>query len=64
MFSLRGNVYTPEFYHDIQTLKHVAKESNLAPKMKKKVENTISKIEKHEQREKTPALDLRAMYGN
>ena len=63
MLSLRGNIYAfPD--SNTETLKMAAKGGNLPPKQKKKLEKTIQKLEKEEEREKTPALDLRAMYGN
>jgi len=61
---LRGNVYAPHISNDTNVLKEVIKGGNLPKEQKKKASQIIQKIEKEEKREKTPALDLRAMYGN
>ena len=61
---LRGNIYSPDVSTDTQVLREVIKGGNLAPKEKKKAERLVKSIEKEEEKEKKPALDLRAMYGN
>ena len=64
MLSLYGNVYSPSAPADTATLKQVVKGGNLAKPEKAKITKAINKIEKEEEKQKQPALDLRAMYGN
>ena len=61
---LRGNIYSPDVSTDTQVLREVIKGGNLPAKEKKKAERLVKSIEKEEEKEKKPALDLRAMYGN
>ena len=63
--SLFGNVYCPPGeIADIQVLREVVKGGNLKKEEKAKITKAINKVEKEEEKNKQPAVDLRAMYGN
>jgi hypothetical protein len=63
--SLFGNVYcSPGEIADTQVLREVVKGGNLGKKQKTEITKAIKSIEKEEEKNKQPAVDLRAMYGN
>ena len=63
--SLFGNVYcSPGEIADTQVLREVVKGGNLGKKQKTETTKAIKSIEKEEEKNKQPAVDLRAMYGN
>ena len=63
--SLFGNVYcSPGEIADTQVLREVVKGGNLEKKQKTEITKAIKSIEKEEEKNKQPAVDLRAMYGN
>ena len=64
MLSLRGNGFSPEISHDTRTIKQAKKGGNIEKKEKKRLTNVVQKIEQEEKKQKQPARDLRAMYGN
>ena len=64
MLSLHGNVFSPGHVNDTTVLKQMVKGGNLEKKKKAEVTKAINKIEKEEEKQKQPAVDLRAMYGN
>ena len=63
--SLFDNVYcSPGEIADTQVLREVVKGGNLGKKQKTEITKAIKSIEKEEEKNKQPAVDLRAMYGN
>ena len=63
--SLFGNVYcSPGEIADTQVLREVVKGGNLGKKQKTEITKAIKSIEKEEEKNKQPAVDLRAMYGS
>ena len=64
MLSLYGNVYTSGHTADPAVLKQVVRSGNLEKQDKAKIVKAIVAAEKADEKAKTPALDLRAMYGN
>ena len=64
MLSLHGNVFSPDIRYDTHTIKQAIKGGNIEKKEKTRLTSVIQKIEKQEAKQKQPAKDLRAMYGN
>ena len=64
MLSLHGNVFSPDIRYDTHTIKQAIKGGSIEKKEKTRLTSVIQKIEKQEAKQKQPAKDLRAMYGN
>lgn len=64
MLSLHGNVYSHAAPQDTRVLRQIVKGGSLPKVEKQKLTKAITKIEKEEEKQKQPARDLRAMYGN